>query len=162
MSSSQAVTDFLTSISAAEELIKGSGLLPKGTSDIDDRAIGFMQNGVATSLFSAFEDFLWERSREVASSLSSIPIPKSSLPSSLIQLIEVQSVRVLGTQLSNQKLRELSARPVGDFASTWNGSKTAVGIPHSCFVWTGSNANSDDVLRPVSYTHLTLPTKRIV
>lgn len=149
MSSSQAVTEFLTTISAAEELIKGSDLLPKGASVIDNQAIGFMQNGVATSLFSAFEDFLWERSREVASSLSSIPFSKSSLPNSLIQEIEGQSVRVLGTQISNQKYRKLSAQPVEDFASTWNGSKTAVGIPHSYFVWTGSNANSEDVLRPL-------------
>ena len=179
MSSSQAVTDFLTTVSAAEKLIKGSALLPKAANDFDNQAIGFMQNGVATSLFSAFEDFLWERSREVASSLSSIPFSKSSLPSSLIRSIEDQSVRVLGTQISDQKSRKLSAQPVEDFASTWNGSKAAVGIPHSYFVWTGSNANSEDVLRPLKGlgaaekwddlvsvitllgTNLSLPTKEI-
>ena len=70
----------------------------------------------------------------------------------------VSQTRTIATD-NNERIRALQA-PIDEISSTIN--KSALGETTPCHVLCTEHLLEAEAMLPVSYTHLTLPTKRIV
>lgn len=150
---------FLAAIESAESVVEGTALVDMTVEEAEeasvDRALHntglrFMRNGIAIALFAALEDFVWDRSKEIAAVLSSASIAREQFPPQMIDDVEQQSVAVLQSVFGTSDPRNIKVSIYEDLANAWNPNGFgAWSIPHAAFVWTGSNMKEGDLLRPL-------------
>lgn len=156
---SAALNDFLESVASIETVVAGSQLVDLNEEqaknqnvDLDshNQALRFMRNGVAVALFASLEQFLWDRTQEVATVLSHSNIPKQSFPARFHDLVNKHSVEVLQRALNGPDPREITATVYEDLSRAWShNGQGAWRIPHAALVWPGSNVTAYDFLRPL-------------
>lgn len=150
---SGARNEFLAAILSAQRLLEGEHLLdaPVGAQgkDLIDAKGRFARTGVAISLFSALEEFLWVRVEEISTIVNSRSLPRSLRPTKLESLARDHAPSVLTKSYSPSRRRNTVVDGYQQLAYAWLDSSATLTVPWAALAWTGSNLGAEDVLRPL-------------
>jgi hypothetical protein len=137
----------LERLNAAEALCASGDLLDVAVTVANSSSTNwsrqYHRRGVMVGCFAAFEDFLYERTREIAQQLTLAGLPISAFPQSLVTASQGSAVSVLSHLMSRESGAPQASIALQELAASWS-SASGGGwtVPHASLLWAGSNISA--------------------